>query len=575
MNGFLSRVHVRSLVAALVSQHRRQPLLGVAALFLAGIVGGYRGGFVLAALTGAAICAGALSMRRLRGGARVWISAALIFLLGWSRAAWDLSGRTRESEIVQTLDARQTFVCRVGPEIVVTPLKGAAAKYSFRAERLRTEDGAFAVGYLPVQVQWFGARQSGATQAPHPGETWRVAGRAAVKKGRDRLPMLTVNTGEDRSKRLAPADPEAWAVRIDRARRQAARRLAIGIEDWDVVPRVHAKSEDEEPVALKGIVAGLNQAMMLGCRSEIPYDMRRVFANSGTIHIFAISGLNIALVAGLLIVVVSALGIPRPYWVVGLAPLLIFYTLASGAQPSAIRACLMAIIYFAAPLIGRRSSGSVALAATALIVYAQTPALVYNIGCTLSFAVMGGLLVFCRPFCELGRDLCRVRSLVQRGRLYEQAGNGAAARAVRWSVAGLGLVIDSVAVSLAAWLASLPLTAYYFARFTPGGFFANLVIAPCAFLVMVAGSLGLVTSLVSDGVASCFNHAAGFFTVIMIRTAEVTAECPWGNFRVTRWLSWQVWGWFLALAALAVWLYVRQTKRNDGLDWLESDETER
>ena len=83
---------------------------------------------------------------------------------------------------------------------------------------------------------------------------------------------------------------------------------------------------------------GLNQAMMLGCRNEIPRDMRRVFSNSGTIHVFAISGLNIALVAALLIALVSALGVPRPHWVLVVAPLLVFYTFASGAQPSAVRA---------------------------------------------------------------------------------------------------------------------------------------------------------------------------------------------------------------------------------------------
>ena len=546
-------IRARQTVDVLAVQHRLQPLLAVAALFLAGVVGGYRFGGWFAACAGAVLCGVLLVLlRKKRGMARSAVAAALFVLLGWGRAAWDLAGREREAAQFRETEARQTFVCRVGPQVDMTPLRGAAAKFTFAAEQLSAGEGALSVRHLPTQVQWFGARQSEETAAPRPGEVWQLAGRATVRKGRDGLLSLTVSTGEDRSKRLAAADPDAWPVRIERARRQAVRRVAIGIEDWGVVP-------------------GLNQAMMLGCRSEIPGDMRRVFANSGTIHVFAISGMNIALVAGLLIVVVSALGVPRPYWVVGLAPLLVFYTLASGAQPSAIRACLMAIIYFAAPLLGRKPSGGVALAATALIVYAQTPSLVFNIGCTLSFAVMGGLLVFCGPFCELGRKLCRIPQLRQQARLYEQAGSAAAARRVRWVAAGLRFLVDSMAVSLAAWLASLPLTAYYFGRFTPGGFFANLVIAPCAFLVMVAGSLGLVTSGLSDSLASCFNHAAGFFTVIMIWTAEITADCPWGNFRIARWTPWLVWGWFLALAALAVWLYARRGWQSDGLAWLEED----
>ena len=556
---FLSRMFpycVRA-VEAVWRQHRQQPLLAAAGLFILGVMGGYRFGVWPAAVGGAAVCSQVLVWWRGRSAApTAFAAAALFFFLGWSDSAWDNAGRRQEAERLKESGSRQTFVCRVGPEVVVTPLRGEAAKFTFHAEQLRTAEGNQAFHYLPTEVSFFGALQSELTGAPKAGEVWRLTGHAAVKKGRDRLLALTVNTGEDRSERLAAADEGAWPVRIEHARRQAARRLAIGIEDWGQVP-------------------GLNQAMMLGCRNEIPADMRRVFVNSGTIHVFAISGMNIALVAGMLIVLVSALGVPRPYWVLGVAPLLVFYTFASGAQPSAMRACLMAILYFVAPLFGRKPSGSAALAGTALFVYAYSPSLVYNIGCTLSFAVMGGLVFFCRPFCAIGRTLCRVGLLEQYVRLFEHAGNGTAARRVRWLIEGVKFLIDSVAISLAAWLASLPLTAYYFGRFTPGGFFANLVIGPCAFLVMVAGILGLVASWVSDWAASCFNHAAGFFTVIMIWTAQVTSDCPWGNFKVARWAPWLVWCWFLALAVLAVWLFVRKTGRGDGLAWLEQEDAER
>ena len=503
-------------------------------------------------LGGAVVIGLALVSRRGGTAQRALASSALIFLLGWGDAAWNDAGRRREAERLSGSEPRQTFVCRVGPEVVVARRRGEGARFTFRAEHLRSADGRRRFRYLPAEVHWYGARRSEETLAPKPGEVWRLTGRAAVEKGRDGRLALTVNTGEERAERLTEADLGAWLVRISKARRQAARRLAIGIQDWGVVP-------------------ALNQAMMLGCRSEIPRDMRRVFSNSGTIHVFAISGMNIALIAALLIVLVSALGVPRPYWGVAVGPLLVFYTFASGAQPSAVRACLMALIYFAAPFFGRKANGIAALCGTALLVYAYAPYLVYNIGCTLSFAVMGGLVVFCQPFCAIGRDLCRVGLLEQRARLYQQAGSPAAERRVRGLIVVLGGLIESVAGSLAAWLASLPLTAYYFARFTPGGFFANLVIAPCAFLVMVGGFLGLATSYVSDWIASSFNHAAGFFTVIMVRTAEITAGFRWANFRITRWEPWMVWAWFLVLAACAAWLRARRPA--DGLAWLERDET--
>ena len=534
---------------ALLAQHRRQPLLAASALFLLGILCGYRFGAWPAAAAGAAACASALALLRSRALVQAAASAALLVLLGWLDAAWNDAARAREAERLRESGPRQTLICRVGPEVSVTPVRGEAAKFTFRAEQVRSAEGMRLFRYLPVEVNWFGARQAEASSAPQPGEVWRLAGRATVKAGRDGRLAVTVNTGEGRAEELTEADLGAWAVRVSRARKDAARRLAIGIGDWGVIP-------------------GLNQAMMFGCRNEIPRDMKRIFADSGTIHVFAISGLNIALVAAMLIVLVSALGVPRPYWAVGVAPLLIFYTFASGAQPSAVRACLMAVIYFAAPLFGRRASGIAALSGTALIVYAWAPYLVFNIGSTLSFAVMGGLVVFCQPLCAIGRRACGLPRLEERARLLGLAGSSAREARLRLAISVARGVINSVAVSLAAWLASLPLTAYYFARFTPGGFFANLVIAPCAFLVMVGGCLGLAASFVSDWAASNFNHAAGLFTLVMIRTAEITAGFSWANFRITRWEPWMVWAWFVVLSACAAWLHLRRPPAG-GLEWLD------
>ena len=57
-------------------------------------------------------------------------------------------------------------------------------------------------------------------------------------------------------------------------------------------------------------------------------------------------------------------------------------------RASAVRACLMALLYLAAPLIGRRPNALMALAGTALIVHALQPWLIFDIGCVLSFTVM-------------------------------------------------------------------------------------------------------------------------------------------------------------------------------------------
>lgn len=554
-------IRLREFGAALAELIRRQPLLPGAAFFLVGIMSGYRyGRWPLAAAGVAAGVAGLVLLDARRGAAYRWLRALavaeLLLLLGWGRAAWDLAGRRAETERLREREPRQTFLCRVGSAVAVTPLRGEAAKYTFRAERVRVlgEGAPIALRYLPVEVNWYGAYQAGETNAPRAGAIWRVTGRANVGKGRDGLPALTVNTGEERAARVAAQDSGSWLVRIANARRQAVRRVAIGIESWGAIP-------------------ALNQAMLLGCRNEMPRAMRRIFADSGTIHVFAISGLHIALVAGVLVLLVQAFGVPRTHWVIVVAPLLVFYTVTTGARPSAVRACLMAVLFLAAPWLGRRPNGLAALAGTALLAHAVNPGLVFDVGSVLSFVVMGGLVVFCTPLCTLARRACRIEGLKTQATLLESAGRASAAQRLRFAASAFRFVIDSFAVSLAAWLASVPLTAYYFGRFTPGGLFANLIIAPCSFLIVVAGCLGLTASFVSDWAASCFNHAAGFFTCVMVRTAEVTVSFKWASFRVARWEPWMVWSWFAVLGCLALWLRARRPA--DGLAWLEQGEGER
>ena len=529
----------------------RQPLLTATACLLAGIVCGYRIDAPWVAMAAAAllcVCA-AIFMRTPLW--RIFV-ALCILLVGWTLATRDKAGRDDEAHRFRALAQPQTYVCRVGPEVTVQPLRGHAAKHTFRAEKLRTEDGTFACRHLPAEVTWFGAAEEATGTTPQPGEIWRIRGSGRVRKKRNGLQYLALNSGEDRATRLAEISPSAWRARVANARRTASRRVVIGIETWGDIP-------------------ALNQAMLLGNRHVMPPALRRVFVDSGTIHVYSISGLHIVLVATVLSLAVSACGIPRSYWVLVSGPLLIFYTALTGARPPAVRACLMALLYLAAPLIGRRPNALMALAGTALIVHALQPWLIFDIGCVLSFTVMGGLVAFCRPFCQAGQRLFRVARLTERANLSRAAGAKVHARRLNMLAHAVTWLSNSLAVSLAAWVASLPLTAHYFGRFTPGGVFANLAVGPCSFFIVVAGCLGVATSTVSEWVASCFNNAAGFFTWLMVKSAQITAAFPGANLRIKPWPLWAVWLWFGVLLVLAVWLRTRK-HRPDGLAWLTDDD---
>ena len=535
---------LRPAVETVSGMHERQPMLALAALTLAGIACGYRAGhWPLPAAGVCACCAAAVGFRR-----HFWRQAfvlPLFFCLGWFVSARDLDGRRLEARQADASLARE-FRCRVGPEVKVSRRRGNAARHSFRAREFRSADGALRWRRMPVTVDWYGPRAARGKPVPRSGEEWTLWGKGRVREGRNGLPEMVVSTGEERSAKVADAHSGSWRARAAAARRQAAARLSIGIGDWGDVPT-------------------LIQAMLLGQRNDMPRATRRMFADSGTIHVFAISGLHIAFVAGLLTLLVRLTGVQRSYWVVIVAPMLIFYTVATGARPSAVRACIMAVLYLSAALFRRRPSALAALAGTALAVHLARPWLLFEVGNILSFVVMCGLVVFCGPFSKLARRACGLEKLDAAARLLEAAGEKRRARLARFKKGVLRFIADSFAVSLAAWISSVPLTAFYFGRFTPGGMIANLAVVPCASLIVAAGFLGLISSFVSSGLAACYNNAAGFFTVVMTRAAELTAKFPGGNFHVRKWEPWMVGLWFAGLAALALWLHT--AGRDEGMSW--------
>lgn len=553
------------LVQNIFHIHQRQPLLVGGTLFLVGICLGYtvqgmNGAWVIVGVS--LFAAAFLFYRWIRQAKGFQLTDLLLIgvcslFLGVGRAAWDCAGRESESMWFTRGEKKlpSTLSCTIGPDVLVTPIKGHTARYTFKGfdVKVQTLQGDKALTYLPLTVNWY-ASIDDKECAPKAGERWRFRGSATTSKARrSQLTVLTLNTGksETRSMCLTTYDAGIWPSRIEQVRRDSMRRIAIGIEDWGVVP-------------------DLNQAMLLGYNSEMPQAIRRIFCDSGTIHVFAVSGMHIAFVAGMLVLLVGMTGLNRIHWAYLIVPLLIAYTLVTGSRPSAIRSCVMGIFVFLAPLVGRRPTMFSALMLTAVVVHVWRPDFVFDIGSVLSFAVVVGLIAFMGPFCEIFQSLFGCVKLKKQEEMLRVAGNTKKAAWVRRGEIVVRFFADSVAISLAAFLASVPLTGYYFGRFTPGGLFANLVIAPVSGLVVIAGTLGLFASFIHTWLASTFNHAAGFLTMVMVRTAEVTAGCPGLGYDTGKWAVWQVVVWLVGLLMLAGWMIWRR-KPKDGLVWLTDE----
>ena len=286
-------------------------------------------------------------------------------------------------------------------------------------------------------------------------------------------------------------------------------------------------------------------AMTLGWKTALSGEMAEPFMKTGTLHIFAVSGLHVACIAWLLLMLTSrGLGMPRHWAGLVVLPLLWFYTIVTGWQSSAIRSALMATVLIVGWSLKRPTNVLNCTAAAALIILLfHEPEQLFQTGFQLSFAVVASMAI-ALPRMDEFRKLVPWHDRF----LPRQLRAGwiqSLDHPVKWAS-------GSMAVSLAAWAGSLPVVAYYFNLTTPVTLLANLVAVPLSSIALCASmfSLFLPFQPISNVVGWAFMHL----------TMEVTSwfqYFPLGYFYVTK----PNWAFFLlyysllvAIATKVLWL---------------------
>ena len=258
-------------------------------------------------------------------------------------------------------------------------------------------------------------------------------------------------------------------------------------------------------------------AMTLGWKAALTDEVSEPFMRTGTMHIFAISGLHIALIAGILVSLLRVLQLPRTLCGFVVLPIIWFYTAATGWQASAIRSTIMMSVIILGWMLKRPGNLLNSLTASALIILIWDPRQLFQASFQLSFFVVLSIALLLPPLQQkldawLAVDPMLPLSLVPRWR-----------RWLSFPARALGL---SLATSIAAWLGSLPIIAWYFHLVTPISLVVNMVVIPL-------GELALACNL---GALSCgdwlplftewFNYSAWFWMDLMLRVCVWTAEWP-------------------------------------------------
>jgi competence protein ComEC len=263
--------------------------------------------------------------------------------------------------------------------------------------------------------------------------------------------------------------------------------------------------------------------IVLGLRHQAPEDIEEPFQQTGTLHLFAVAGLHVGIVASLLWILANVAQFPRKWAVAGIIPLLLFYAAVTGLHVSSIRAAVMSSILFAGFFFERKVFTFNSLAAAAFLILCWDTNELFSAGFQLSFVVVGTIILLADPFFGFFRrwlapDPFLPRTLLRGPRRVLQI-------CFEWLCRG-------TSVSLAAWLGSLPLILWYFYLVTPVSLFANLIVVPVAFLVLAIALLSLLSALVSPWVSLAFNSANWCLARLILGFVHICAQIPGGHFYV-------------------------------------------
>src|SRR5438093_2036867 len=215
--------------------------------------------------------------------------------------------------------------------------------------------------------------------------------------------------------------------------------------------------------ALPPTSAALLTGLLLGERTALPSELDEGFRRAGVYHVLAVSGFNVALLAGATLALCRLARVGRRPSAVAAIVVVVGFAAVVGPSPSVLRAVVMAVLVLAALLLEREASVTNSLALAALAILAVRPGDLFDPGFQLSFAATLGIVVAPLP---------------------------------------RGAILGALAVSAAAQLAVLPVTLTHFNQLSTIGVVANLGVVPLAGLATVIGLVAVALSFLSEALAA-------------------------------------------------------------------------
>lgn len=245
---------------------------------------------------------------------------------------------------------------------------------------------------------------------------------------------------------------------------------------------------------------GVLAALVLGKTTEMDAEVMQAYAAAGAVHVLAVSGLHVALIYMLLKPLFTWLFGKRRArllrWLIPTA-LLWFYAALTGFSPSVLRAALMFSCFIVAETFGRNNNIYNTMSASVVVLVVCDPMVIYSMGFVLSYVAVLGIVVLqprIHAWCYFSHVLLRKA----------------------WEL---------TSVSIAAQIATLPVTLYLFHQFPTWFIVTNLLVIPLSTLVLYVALMFFACMWWAAG-SAFIGGLLGLLTRIMNEVMEASSHWP-------------------------------------------------
>lgn len=226
--------------------------------------------------------------------------------------------------------------------------------------------------------------------------------------------------------------------------------------------------------------SGVALAMVLGEKSKLLPEQKKLYQLGGISHVLAVSGLHMTLVGVGIYKILRKAGCGYGVSAVWSFPCILAYAVLTGSSSSCLRASLMLIVYLLGEWMGLSYDLLSSLCLGGILLLWELPGRLFDSSFLLSFGAMGGIGVV---YSFLKDCFCKEKRIKKK-------------------------LAEGMLGSLSITLATIPLSLYFFHGFSPAGIFLNLLVIPVMSLLLpiliLGGILGLLSLTEQIGIGCLF-----------------------------------------------------------------------